>query len=45
MELVLSRFSDNVGQRIIYAMVERYGLSEASKILGVSRSYVYQISR
>ncbi len=45
LELDLSRLSDDARQRIIHAMVERYGLSEASKILGVSRSYIYQISR
>ena len=44
-EIDVSRLSDYAKARLVQGVVDRYGLSGASKVLGASRSYVYQISR
>jgi len=44
-EIDVSRLSDYARARLVQGGVDRYGLAGASKVLGVSRSYVYQISR
>jgi len=44
-EIDVSRLSDYAKARLVQGVVDRYGLAEASKLLGVSRSYVYKISR
>jgi len=44
-EIDVSRLSDYAKARLVQGVVDRYGLAEASKLLGVSRLYVYKISR
>jgi transposase-like protein len=44
-EIYVSRLSDYARAKLVQGVVDRYGLAKASKLLGVSRSYVYQISR
>jgi len=44
-EIDVSKLSDYARARLVQGVVDRYGLAGASKLLGVSRSYVYQISR
>jgi len=44
-EIDVSRLSDYARAKLVQGVVDRYGLAGASKLLGVSRSYVYQISR